>query len=225
MHADRSWLAVALVREDPTVSDVDDTPKLVPAWVVAHGITDRDTGIAAARASRQPLIDAAANAFDRGQGFSPAVALLGGLVTRGIGLHEGAVASLEADNPFAAFTLIRSLAENAAAILYATDHPETVERMLGLDGYPLPVGRLTAHATQSSRFGGFKDVYSELSHYAHPGAKGFAASISTNGNKFRWSGTPAFRPGNDFLMACAWIVELAVANSHLIIEFAESQGW
>lgn len=208
-----------------TVSDVDDTPKPVPAWVEAHGITNRDTGIAAARASRQPLIAAAANAFDRGQGFSTAVALLGGLVTRGIGLHDGAVASLEADNPFAAFTLIRSLAENAAAILYVTDHPATVDRMLGLDGHPLPVGRLTAHATQSSRFGGFKDVYSELSHYAHPGAKGFSASISINGNSFRWSGAPAFRPGNDFLMACAWIVELAGANSHLIIEFADSQSW
>ncbi|HET7072852.1 MAG TPA: tyrosine-type recombinase/integrase [Mycobacterium sp.] len=86
------------------MSDVDDTPKPVPAWVQAHGITDRDTGIAAARASRQPLIDAGANAFDGGQGFSTAVALLGGLVTRGIGLHEGAVAALGADNPFAAFT-------------------------------------------------------------------------------------------------------------------------
>jgi hypothetical protein len=57
IHADRiDRLAVALAREDPTVSDVDDTPKPVPDWVQAHGITDRDTGIAAARASRQPLL-------------------------------------------------------------------------------------------------------------------------------------------------------------------------
>ncbi|MEE3753815.1 hypothetical protein [Mycobacterium intracellulare] len=207
------------------MSNVGDTPNPVPAWVRAHGITDRDTGIAVARASRQPLIEAAANAFDRGQAFSTAVALLGGLVTRGIGLHNGAVAALGADNPFAAFTLIRSFAENAAAILYATDHPTVVDRVLGLDGHPIPVGRLTAHANQSPRFGAFKDVYSELSQYAHPGAKGFSASMSINGNNFRWSATPAFRLGNDFLMACAWIVELSGANSHLIVEFADSQGW
>ncbi|MCA2302727.1 hypothetical protein JF770_04085 [Mycobacterium intracellulare] len=207
------------------MSDADDTSRPVPAWVQAHGITDRDTGIAIARASRQLLIDAAANAFGRGQDFSTGVALLGGLVTRGIGLHDGAVAALGADNPFAAFTLIRSLAENAAALLYATDRPTTVDRVLGLDGHPLPVGKLTAYANQSPRFGAFKDVYSELSQYAHPGAKGFSASMSLSGNNFRWSGTPAFRLGNDFLMACAWIVELAGANSHFIVEFADSQGW
>jgi hypothetical protein len=49
--------------------------------------------------------------------------------------------------------------------------------------------------------------------------------MAINGNKFRWSATPAFRPGNDFLMACAWIVELAKANSDLIVEFADAQGW
>jgi hypothetical protein len=46
--------------------------------------------------------------------------------------------------------------------------------------------------------------------------------MTINGNKFRWSATPAFRPGNDFLMACAWIVELAKANSDLIVEFANA---
>jgi hypothetical protein len=51
------------------------------------------------------------------QQWTTAVVLLSGLVTRGIGLHNAAVAALEADNPFAAFTLIRSYAENAAAVL------------------------------------------------------------------------------------------------------------
>jgi len=103
------------------------------------------------------------------------VVLLSGLVTRGIGLHNAAVAALEADNPFAAFTLIRSYAENAAAVLYAADHPNKVDRVLGLDGHPLSVGRLTAHANRSPRFGGFKSVYSELSEYAHSLSKSIAA--------------------------------------------------
>jgi len=207
------------------VTDGNAASKPVPTWVQAHGIIDRPTGIEKAHASRQLLVDAATNAFGRNQQWTTAVMLLSGLVTRGIGLHDAAVAALEADNPFAAFTLIRSYAENAAGILYAADHPNKVDRVLGLDGHPLSVGKLTAHANRSPRFGGFKAVYSELSEYAHPLSKSIAASMAINGNKFRWSATPAFRAGNDFLMACAWIVELANANSDLIVEFANAQGW
>jgi hypothetical protein len=207
------------------VADENAPPGAVPAWVQALGIVDRPTGIEKARASRQWLLDAATNAFGRGQPWTTAVVLLSGLVTRGIGLHDAAIAALDADNPFAAFTVIRSYAENAAAVLYAADHPNKVDRMLGLEGHPLSAGKLTAHANRSQRFGGFKDVYSGLSEYAHPLSKSITASMEVNGNKFRWSSTPAFRPGNDFLMACAWIVELTEANAHLIVEFADSQGW
>jgi hypothetical protein len=208
------------------VADENAAPRPVPTWVQALGIVDRPTGIEKARASRKWLLDAATNAFGRGQPWTTAVMLLSGLVTRGIGLHDAAIAALDADNPFAAFTLIRSYAENAAAVLYADDHPNAVDRMLGLGGHhPLSVGKLTAHANRSQRFGGFKDIYSELSEYAHPLSKSITASMAINGNEFRWSSTPAFRPGNDFLMACAWIVELAEANARLIVEFADSQGW
>ena len=94
----------------------DPEPTHVPEWVQAHGITDRPSGINVAKSSRQLLVNAAADALGRGQGFTPAVMLVGGLVTRGIGLHDAAIAALEADNPFAAFTVIRSYAENAAAL-------------------------------------------------------------------------------------------------------------
>jgi hypothetical protein len=40
-----------------------------------------------------------------------------GLLARAQGLHEGSVAAIAADNPFAAFPLLRSYAENAAALL------------------------------------------------------------------------------------------------------------
>jgi hypothetical protein len=166
----------------------------------------------------------AADVMGRNQDFSLAVILVAGLVTRGIGLHDGAIAALEADNPFAAFTLIRSYAENAAALLYALDHPNKIDRVLGLDSNQLSIGRLTSHANNSKRIN-FKSIYSDLSEYAHPGSKSFTASTIVNGDKFQWSGTPAFRPGNDFLMACAWIVELAGANADPIVEVPDSQGW
>jgi hypothetical protein len=55
----------------------------------------------------------------------------------------------KADNPFAAFTLIRWYAENAVAVLYAKDYPHKVVRLLGLNAHQMPVGRLTAHAERS----------------------------------------------------------------------------
>lgn len=204
--------------------DADEEPRPVPEWVQAHGITDRPSGISVAKSARHLLTDAAADALFRDQDFTPAVILVGGLVTRGIGLHDAATAALEADNPFAAFTVIRSYAENAAALLYALDHPDKIDRVLGLGCKPLSVGQLTAHANNSPRIA-FKPIYSELSQYAHPGSKSITASMVVNGDKFRWSGHPAFRPGNDFLMACAWTVELAGANANLIVECADSQGW
>jgi hypothetical protein len=195
-------------------------------WVSTLGIVDRPSGIEKAREAREWLRDAAMNAFGREQQWFAAVMLLSGLVTRAFGLHDAAVAALEADNPFAAFTLIRSYAENAAAVLYTTDHPHQVERIIGLDGYPLQVGKITAYADQSQRFGGFKTVYSDLSQYAHPFAKSITASMSVEGNTFRWSSTPAFTPGgNDFVTACGWIVEMAQANAHLFVEFANAQDW
>ena len=191
-----------------------------------HGIVDRPTGLERALASRQLLTAAAANALGRDSSFGPAPLLLGGLITRGIGLHEGAIAALETNNPFSAFTLIRSLAENAASLLYAVEHPTKIERILGLDGNrPMAIGKITSYANGSKRFGAFQLVYSQLSEYAHPLSKSITASASMDDEKFRWSGTPAFRPGNDFLMACVWLIELAGANADLIVEFANVQGW
>ncbi|WP_207549107.1 hypothetical protein [Mycolicibacterium peregrinum] len=200
--------------------------KPVPDWIQAHGIVDRPTGLKRARASRQLVTAATTNALGRDSSFGPAPLLLGGLINRGIGLHEGAIAALETDNPFSAFTLIRSLAENAASLLYAVEHPTKIERILGLDGSrAMAIGKITSYANRSERFGAFQLVYSQLSEYAHPLSKSITASASMDDEKFRWWGTPAFRPGNDFLMACVWLIELAGANADLIVDFANVQGW
>ncbi|WP_202915457.1 MULTISPECIES: hypothetical protein [unclassified Mycolicibacterium] len=201
--------------------------KPIPAWVTELGIVDRPTGLVAAKASLSLLSKAGATALKRtSPNLTIAATLMCGLVTRAVGLHQAAVDALEKDNPYAAFTLIRAYAENAAAFLYANDKPDKVGKMLGLNGNSVKVGQITSHATQSKKFGAFKQIYSELSEYGHPQPKSFSASMVIEGNRFQWSSTPAFRAtGNDFVMACAWVVELAEVHTPLILGFADVQGW
>jgi hypothetical protein len=152
--------------------------------------------------------------------------LLLGLATRGLGLHDAAVRALETDNPFAAFALIRAYAENAATVLYALERPEKIDQLYGI-GKPIAMSTIKNHAIQSpsNRFGAFKAVYSELSDYAHPMSRSVVASSNALGeNGFQWSSEPAFKSDGDFLTACAWIVEFAVANADLLAEFSRYQG-
>jgi hypothetical protein len=90
-------------------------------------------------------------------------------------------------------------------------------------GPGVQIGRITNHAV--SRFGGFKDTYSELSRYAHPKALSLLASSRVvEGGVLQWSSAPAFKADHDAVMACAWVVELAEATSHLLVEFAAQFG-
>ncbi|MGH3968705.1 MAG: hypothetical protein ACRDTV_11465, partial [Mycobacterium sp.] len=200
----------------------------IPESVKARGIVDRATGIERARASRQWLYDAAREALRRTDQLEDAHILVMGLATRAAGLHDGAVHALEADNPFATYTLLRSYAENAAAVLYATDHPNRLDRVLGLgDTNPIKVGVITNYAEQGSgRFEAFRGVYDDLSGFAHPFSRSIFASAKPDGdNGFQWSLEPAFKYDFDFLVACAFVVELAEANAHLLVEYADAQDW
>src|SRR5437763_12152803 len=101
----------------------------VPQWVRDLGITDRLTGQERARASWNALISAGRRVLGTGMDHRVEHLLLSGFLARAQGLHEGAVAAISADNnPYAAFTLLRAYAENAAAILYVKDHPAQLER-------------------------------------------------------------------------------------------------
>ncbi|MEV6364898.1 hypothetical protein [Nocardia asteroides] len=199
----------------------------VPGWIEELGIVDRGTGITCARNSRQLLENAAKQVIGRTGEMTTGHILLMGLATRTTGLHDGAVHALETDDPGVAFTLLRAYAENAAALLYAADHPNKVSRMLGLDGTnPIKVGTLTNHAQQGSeRFGAFREIYEQLSGFAHPMSKSIFASTMPTENGFEWTLQPVFKSDYDFVVASAWVVELAVANAHLFYEFADSQGW
>lgn len=200
----------------------------IPESVTARGIVDRATGIEHARASRQLLQKAAWNALNRTYQLQTSHFLVMGLATRAAGLHDGAVLALENDNPFAAYTTLRSYAENAAALLYATDHPRQLDRILGLgNADPIPAGRITRYAERGSkRFGTFEGVYRDLSQFAHPMSRSIFASAKRDGdNGFKWSLQPAFKYDLDFMVTCALVVEMAEANAHLLVEYADAQGW
>lgn len=188
-------------------------------WVKQLGITDRDTGRACATAARQLLINAARAVLGSSPSYTTPHLVFSGFVARAQGLHEAAVAAIEADNPYAAFTLLRAYAENAAAILYLKDHPTKLDRFWR-EPKGVPVGRINNHA--NSRFGMFKEIYDQLSQYAHPQPRSILAStrVSDDGT-FTWSSAPSFKGDGDAIMACAWTVELARATYHLLMEFGE----
>jgi hypothetical protein len=82
---------------------------------------------------------------------------------------------------------------------------------------------MTKHAASWS--GGFKDIYADLSRYAHPHALSvLASSRVVKGRVVEWSSAPAFKRENDALLACAWVVELAQATGQLLVEFAHRFG-
>lgn len=163
------------------------------------------------------LIGFAAGALARNDGIDvPRMTLLS-LFTRAQAFHESALAAVQADNPFAAFTLLRSYAENAAMLVWLRDKPGDIVRI-----YPdapasqrIRIGRLVDKA--SARLGGFKPIYEQLSEFAHPGeATAMAGWHPTDVDlRVRWHSAPAFKSDDDFKIACFWLVELAEANGHL----------
>ena len=111
-----------------SLTDRSATGVEVPTWVLKLGITDPPTGQDRARASWNALISAGRRVLGTSQDYRVEHLVLSGFLARAQGFHEGAVASIIADNPYAAFTLLHAYVENAAAILYAKDHPAELEK-------------------------------------------------------------------------------------------------
>lgn len=202
---------------------VDSNEAKVPEWILKLGITDRATGQQQAHESWNRLIAAGQKVLGTGMEYQVEHTVLSGFIAKAQGLHEGAVAAIRADNPYAAFTLLRAYAENAAGILYVKDHPGQLDKFWQLDSYGVSIGKITNHAV--TRFGGFKGTYSELSKYAHPMALSVLASSKVvDGQALRWQSAPHFKSDGDAVVACAWVVELATATAYLIVEFAKAFG-
>lgn len=199
----------------------NEVPEPDRAFLANLGITDRATGLARARASRELLLKAGKRVLGSAQDYTTELVVFSGFLARAQGFHEGSVAAIEADNPYAAFTLLRAYAENAAGILYLKDKPTTLDRFWRLE--PVSIGKITNYAT--TRFGGFNPIYSELSEYAHPGSRSMLASQRITGEdnrRVQWRSAPSFRSENDATVACGWTVELATATAHLLVELADS---
>ena len=145
-----------------------DQPAEVSDWLQKLGITDRATGQQQAAASWDLLIRAGRRVLGTGMEYQVEHTVVSGFLAKAQGLHEGAVAAIHADNLYAAFTLVRAYAENAAGILYVKDHREQLDKFWQLDNYGVTIGKITNYAR--NRFGGFQGIYDQLSQYAHPGA-------------------------------------------------------
>lgn len=191
-------------------------------WLESLGVRDAPSGLAAARAARDRILEPARRVLESTTYFTVLIIVFQGFVARAQCLHEGSVQMTEAGNSHAAFTLLRAYAENAAAILYAKDHPNVVGHWSNPDGHGIPIGKITNHAAK--RLVGFKGIYDQLSRFAHPHAKGLLASSRMKDleeTTVEWSSAPHFKILEDQLIAYAWAVELAEASRHLLYEFAQ----
>jgi hypothetical protein len=176
------------------------------------------------QASWNDLISAGRRVLGTGLDYRVEHLVLSGFLARAQGLHEGAVAAIRADDPYAAFTLLRAYSENAAAILYAKDHPAELEKFWrDTRGPGVEIEKIINHAV--SRFRGFNGIYSELGKYAQPHALSLLASSRVvEGREVQWSSAPAFKSDSDAVLACAWVLELAKATSDLLLELAAQLG-
>lgn len=179
---------------------------------------DLEEALALAEASFQGFRQQAISALSLFHSVNPRSILVMGFIARVQGLHGATVDAIRAENPHAAFTLLRSYSENAAAIAYLLDHPASLPRFLG-DGHPVPIGRIKSHA--KTHFLGFDQIYSVLSDYSHPNSRGLLASHRMDEQddglvNLQWQSHPRFKTPFEAKLACMWVVELTEAQANLI---------
>jgi len=190
-----------------------------------NGITDEATGRRRAEEARELLLMVARSVIREGS-FTMDHLIVAGMVARAQSLHEAAFSATNSNNPHAAFTLLRAYIEQSAAALYLKDHPDKAERLWNdLEGRGVPVGRITSHAARSGRFQHFRQVYDQLSKYAHPSSiSHFAGMRVSDGGEFTFQTAPRFKSEGEKLVAYAWLVEFAYIAHVFLLEFAESRG-
>lgn len=189
------------------------------------GITDEESGRAAAAAAREDILSVARTVMRTGD-FTMNHMIVAGIVARAQSLHEGSVAAIDANNPHAAFTLLRAYAEQCAAVQYLTDHPAKAERLWNdLEGRGVKIGAITNYAQSSGRMANFREIYNQLSKFAHPSsAAHFASMRAGEDGSFTWQSAPRFKRDEERLIAYAWCVEFARAFNVFSFEFAVARG-
>lgn len=151
------------------------------------------------------------------------------LTERAQAFHIGSVDQIEAENPLAAMTLIRSYAENAAAVIRVTEHPDDLSKLyIGAHRDKFAVGRLISNATK--RAPGLKALYAHLSDAAHPAGAGSFHSLQVVDQTSRdvtWTSHPRFRNAEDPLWMLMWTLELCEIHTRLLprlFEFVQPSG-
>lgn len=197
-------------------------------WVQRLGITDRESACTVAIDATMQIRGAGKQALfgdakaEEEHLITTAHLVLMGLVARAQGFAEAAATAIAANNPYAAFSLLRSYFENAAAIGYVTDKPQELTRLWnsGPNDHGIKVGTITNHARK--RFPESKKLYSSLSQYAHPHSVSLTASMRVeDSGEFRWHSAPAFKSEDELRLAAAWLSELTSATCDLLREFEE----
>lgn len=190
-----------------------------------YGVTDEESGHERAKEAREYLLQVARSVMREGD-FTIDHLIVGGMVARAQAFHEAALEAINSNNPHAAFTLLRAYIEQSAAALYLTDHPSKAERLWNdLEGRGVPIGRITGHADRSGRFKNFRQVYDQLSKYAHPSSISHFANMRVGeGNEFTFQTAPRFKSDDEKLTAYAWLIEFAYVTHVCLFEFAQSKG-
>ena len=174
----------------------------------SRGLTDRTTAIAEARRYGRSSLDLVTE-FIPGDMTKSTLALMA-LIERWQAFHLGSIDAIEASNPLAAMTLIRSYAENAAAILWIWERPADLSKLfIGAERDKFAIGRLVANAQKHAP--GFSELYQQLSDAAHPSGAGAYQSIRLdpeNVGSFGWTSHPRFRDEQDALWALLWVIEI-----------------
>ncbi|MGD9988686.1 hypothetical protein [Pseudonocardia sp.] len=196
----------------------------LPVWVERLGIRDVDSAVDVAEKSWSIIQEPAFAALKSWSDVTTASMVFSGFLVRAQGLHEGTISAVREDNPYAAFTLLRALSENVAAVLYVIDNPKSLDKFWReRDTRGVAIGKITNHALR--RMENFRTIYSQLSQYAHPHSGSLLAAFDiTEAGRLSWSSTPTFRSESDKIYCCAWVCELAEAMSHLLREYAIKFG-
>ena len=195
------------------------------ALLAKYGVKDETAGRENAWLAREYLLGVARAIIQKGA-ITMDHMIAAGMVARAQALHEAAIAAIDSDNPHASFTLLRSYAEQCAAVLYLTDHPDKARNLWDdSDGRSVKIEPITNYAQNSGRLRRFKDVYDRLSKYTHPSSTAhFSSFRSGEGRTFTWQSAPRFKRDEEKLVAYAWCIEFAYATHVFLFEYAQARG-
>lgn len=181
-----------------------------------YGITDPEAGLREAEGRFKQMLSDLPRNMTSGAAISAEMMGMMGLLTRAQAFHDSACWAIRHGNPFAAYTLIRGYAENAAILVYLREKPSEIRRIspLASQSDRLKVGKVVALATK--HYEGFQGLYDRLSSYAHPESSALLSGFQSSGvgGEFQWATAPRWKdPQQGPRWACLWLIEITEMHS------------